>query len=156
MRRSIVIFLCIFSGYSAWASDSSRTAVVNTLVVKKDSRIDVLAKQQAANNYRSLKPHIVKESGYRLQVISTQDRTEAFRLKGELLEKFPSEKTYLMFQAPFFRVRFGNFKTRAEAMEYREAFLSYLSKDIFVIKDIIEYMWYPEKPADETIMASNN
>jgi hypothetical protein len=162
MKRTMMLMvLAVFSFFGVIANDTTSAAAApvasSRMVIKQDSRIDLL-NQYLGNTNRKVysKPHIKKEAGYRLQVVSTNDRTLAYKLKGELMEKFPSEKAYLMFQSPFFKVRFGNFKTKADALEFRDAFLNFMGRDnIYVVKDLIEYMWYPPKE-DETIFATND
>ncbi len=135
------------------ANDTTKTATVAP-IIRKDIRVDLLNEIMTnANKKTFFKPQIKREQGFRLQVISTNDRTEAYRVKGDLLEKFPSEKVYFMFQSPFFKVKIGNFKTKEEALEFRDAFLGYMGKEVYVVRDMIEYLWDPSK--EETMVVSN-
>ncbi|MCZ0211720.1 SPOR domain-containing protein, partial [Streptomyces sp. UMAF16] len=88
----------------------------DTIIVHKDVRIDTLVTKQAAMNKRML----LKSSGglvkgYRIQVITTSSRDEAFKIKSELLAKFPDQKSYILFQSPYFKVKIGNFLKREDA-----------------------------------------
>ena len=75
--------------------------------------------------------------GYQLQVLNTTDRNEAINAKSLLLTKFPNQKTFLLFQNPFYKIRFGNFLTEAEAVSYQKKIESYFAK-VFVIPVKIE------------------
>lgn len=146
-----MIFACLFIGNFAFSDDSARLQLPDSafvITVKKDHRLDVLNRKQALINKRgTLKPHMVREYGYRLQLISTQKRDLALALKADMLNRFPSERVYLIYQSPQFRIRLGNFKTRQEAMEFKELYLSHLS-EVFLVRDVIEYMWYPHSEPD--------
>lgn len=157
MRKLAAILAGIITStaVTATANDSTQPATQTGVVIKQDSRIELLNKQFGNSNRKAyLKPHLKREQGYRLQVIKTNDRSLAYKIKGDLLEKFPSEKAYLAFQSPFFRVRFGNFKTAAEALEFRDNFLGYMNQNIYAVKDVIEYMWYPSKEEEEGVAAN--
>ena len=92
----------------------------DTIIVKKDPRIDVLTSKQISINKRSsMLTSSGQYKGYRIQVMSTTSRDQAFNIKGDLLNKFPTEKSYIMFQSPYFKVRLGNFLKREEAENFR-------------------------------------
>jgi hypothetical protein len=59
-------------------------------------------------------------NGYQLQVLNTTDRNEALTAKSLLLSKYPQQKTFLMYQSPYYKIRFGNFLTKTEATSYQK------------------------------------
>lgn len=59
-------------------------------------------------------------NGYQLQVLNTTDRTEAINAKSLLLSTYPQQKTFLMYQSPNYKIRFGNFLTKTEAISYQK------------------------------------
>jgi SPOR domain len=71
-------------------------------------------------------------NGYQLQVLNTIDRTEAINAKSLLLSKYPQQKTFLMFQSPYYKIRFGNFLTQTEAVTYQKKIKSDFA-NVFVI-----------------------
>ncbi len=111
------------------------------VVVHKDPRLDVLSAKQAEINKRaSLLSRSGKIRGYRIQVINTSKREEANKVKAEMLRRFPDEKTYLLYQAPNFRVRIGNFLKQRDAADLKKLISNlYPDKYIYVIPDLIEY-----------------
>ncbi len=70
--------------------------------------------------------------GYQLQVLNTTDRNEALNAKSLLLSKYPEQKTFLMFQSPYYKIRFGNFLTQSEAVGYQKKIKSHFT-NVFVI-----------------------
>ncbi len=119
----------------------------NSIVVRKDGRLDLLTAMQAKlNKQASTMTYNGLYHGYRLQVLSTQSREQAFELKGDLLQRFPEQKAYTIYQSPYFKVRFGNFIDRDEANRYKKLLSSLYSQVIYVVSDNVEYT-----PKDEDI-----
>lgn len=71
-------------------------------------------------------------NGYQLQVLNTIDRTEALNAKSLLLTKYPQQKTFLMYQSPYYKIRFGNFLTQTEALSYQKKVKTHFT-NVFVI-----------------------
>ncbi len=71
-------------------------------------------------------------NGYQLHVLNTTDRNEAIKAKSLLLSKYPQQKTFLMFQSPYYKIRFGNFLTQTEAVSYQKKVKSHFT-NVFVI-----------------------
>jgi SPOR domain len=71
-------------------------------------------------------------NGYQLQVLNTIDRTEALNAKSLLLTKYPQQKTFLMYQSPYYKIRFGNFLTQTEALSYQKKVKTHFA-NVFVI-----------------------
>lgn len=79
---------------------------------KKDERIDLLIEDYTKNK---------KVSGYRIQIFaSSNNRWEAVKARSEFLKKYPEEKSYLIYQAPNYKVRIGDYIERLEAYESLE------------------------------------
>lgn len=77
--------------------------------------------------------------GYRVQVISTNSRDKALRIKTELLSRFPDQKTYTSYQSPLFKVRIGNFVRREDAEQFRKTLNRFYPQGVYVVEDVIEY-----------------
>ena len=127
----------IFIGYNGFAQNDSafRTASV---IVHKDSRIDMLIKKQSSINTASKKIYGRTMRGYRLLVLNTSKRDEAIAAKTKIYTYFPELKAYLAYQSPFFRLKAGNFKTREEAIRYQQQMKSMFPKGVFIVNDTIE------------------
>lgn len=112
----------------------------DTIIVRKDPRLDILTAKQAFINKRSsMMTSNGLYRGYRVQVLSTQSRGEAFKMKTNLLTKFPDLKSYLLFQSPNFKVRIGNFIKRDEAEKLRKELQKLIPNNVYVVEDAVEY-----------------
>ncbi|MBQ7042237.1 MAG: SPOR domain-containing protein [Muribaculaceae bacterium] len=86
-------------------------------------------------------------SGYRIQIFSDNNsRTAKNEAKSKSLlisEKFPELRTYITYNAPFWRLRVGDFRTLEEAndivVKLKEEFPKF-SKEIRVVRDRINYI----------------
>lgn len=113
----------------------------DTIIVHKDARVDLLTEKQAAINKVTAKMTANGLfQGYRLQVINTRSRDDAFKAKATLLEKFPDEKVYVIYQSPYFKVRVGNFLNRDDAENFRSQVSQYFTNPVYVIEDLVEYI----------------
>ena len=86
--------------------------------------------------------------GYRVLVINTNKRDEAMAAKTKIYSNFPELKAYLVYQAPYFRLKAGNFRTKEEAQQYQKMLSAYFPKGVFVVNDTIEVV--PEKETPES------
>lgn len=118
----------------------------DTIIVRKDSRLDVLTQKQIIINKRSsMLTSTGQYKGFRLQVISTRSREQAFEIKADLLTKYPEEKSYVMFQSPYFKVRIGNFIKREDAENLRKILNKSFKNGVFVVEDVIDYIPPPDE-----------
>jgi hypothetical protein len=115
----------------------------SSVVIHKDPRIDLLLKKQGDANAAVKRANARTARGYRLLVINTNKRDEAISAKTKVYTNFPELKAYLVYQAPYFKLKVGNFRTREEAQDYRMSLGYYFPKGVFVIADTIEVT--PEK-----------
>jgi len=119
----------------------------DTIIVHKDSRLDVLAAKQAEINKSNLRltPN-GQYKGYRLLVIATSKRDEAENLKVTILQSFPDVRTYLSFRSPYYRLKVGNFMSREDADNFKTELAKVYDGGIYIVEDIIEY----EPPKQDT------
>jgi len=133
---------------TGFAQDRADTSA-NGVVIRKDPRVDVLIRKQASINSTIKKSNVRSGRGYRLLVINTNKRDEAIDAKTKIHTYYPELKSYLTYQSPFFKVKAGNFKTRAEAEKYRKNMNVVFPKGVFIINDTIEIK--PEKDKEEDL-----
>ena len=97
----------------AWG-EKKKPRKAGHLNVQKDKRIDELIE-----GYRGQK----KIYGYKVQVYSGRSRNEAIKEKSSFHSKYgDSEMTYLVYQAPNFKIRIGNFRDRLKATKALELY----------------------------------
>ena len=91
---------------------------------------------------RSLDSNITEIEGFRVQVFATQDRNRADELQEELKIKF-NEKIYIIFEAPNYKLRVGDFLDRDDAELMRMKLVSSNFPSAWIVRtkiqpDIIE------------------
>ena len=91
---------------------------------------------------RSLDTNITEIEGFRVQVFATQDRNRADELQDELKIKF-NEKIYIIFEAPNYKLRVGDFLDRDDAELMRMKLVSSNFPSAWIVRtkiqpDIIE------------------
>lgn len=150
-RPLFIAFLLIFGALRALQSqDASQRNIIQTLStpdsvtnasvrIYQDKRIEGLLNKRSTTNTK----HLIA-SGYRVQVFSSNvqrtAKTEAFRIEKQILEEYPAESVYVNYISPFWKVRVGDFKTRAEAQAFRSQLISSLPElrsEIYVVREQI-------------------
>lgn len=130
--KIIVCLLALMVSLQLSAQDSTG------VVVHKDPRIDMLVKKQIDINEETTRDTRRTMSGYRIQVINSNDRNKVFAVKARIYQNYPELKPYLMYQPPFYKLKVGNFKTKEEAEEYRKELAREFPTGLYIVKDIIE------------------
>lgn len=138
--------LWIFSLFTLIALSSFAQTDSGSVVVHKDPRIDLLIKKQIEINEITTRNSRRSAQGYRIQVISTNNRTKAMEAKTKIYQRFPELKAYLMYQSPFFKLKVGNFTEREEAESYLQDILTLFPTGVYVVRDIVEVK--PEKSTE--------
>ena len=132
MFKLLLSFLMICS-FSTFAQESN-----SGIVVHKDPRIDLLVKKQIEINEATTRSARRFAPGYRILVLNTNNREKVLAAKTEIYKRYPDLKTYMMWQAPFFKLKVGNFREREDA----EAFVPEMKKifptGVYVLKETIE------------------
>jgi hypothetical protein len=147
---TIAAFAFVFT-CSAQKDTTLVTAVdSNSVIVHKDPRLDLLVKKQAKINEETSRDKKT-DKGFRLMVISTNNREEALAAKTKIYTHFPELKAYLWYQSPYFRVKAGNFKDRKDADSYRQRMNIHFPKGVFIMKDIIEIKSAKNNQPDDMI-----
>lgn len=103
----------------------------------------MLMKKQIEINEVTTRNSRRSAQGYRIQVISTNNRTKAMEAKTRIYQHFPELKAYLMYQSPYFKLKVGNFIEREEAENYLQSILTLFPTGVYVVRDIVEVK--PEK-----------
>jgi hypothetical protein len=144
MKIIIAILISLITS-TAFTQQMMITDSVGNIAIRKDIRLDVLAAKQAEINKKAVFLNITHANGFRIQVINSSNRDEANTIKAEMLRRFPEQKTYLLYKAPNFKVRVGNFLTQREAESTRKMIAAlYPNRSIYLIADRVEF-----RPIDE-------
>lgn len=75
-------------------------------------------------------------AGYRIQIFFGSDRKEANEARTKFLQLFPETDAYLIYQAPYFKVRVGDYRNQLEAQPVYRVVLNQFDK-VFIVPDKI-------------------
>jgi hypothetical protein len=106
--------------------------------IVKDRRLDLLMQKQEELNRKAYLDNNRTGAGFRILVVSTNDRNQAFSVKTTLMREFPDQKTYLMYQSPYFKIHIGNFRTRKDADALRRQIMEIYPTGVIVIPSTVE------------------
>jgi hypothetical protein len=137
---SMAMAFCLAALYSFGQVDSS------VVVVHVDYRAELLAKKQSQINRLSVyKNSSGQYKGYRIMIINTNNRDLAYKMRGDVLRYFPSQAVYMAYQAPYFKLKAGDFLKREDAEKFRKELSKYFTESFFIVNDIIKVS--PEEEA---------
>lgn len=117
-----------------------------TIRIVQDSRIAALIGQRGEGSFIETDGNFqyIRSKGYRLQLYMgnnpKKSKAEAFNMEKAVKAIYPELNTYVTFNAPFWKLKVGDFKSWEEAdrllREFKEQHKS-ISKEVFIIKDDI-------------------
>jgi len=151
-----LILALVFILISTWASaqqDSvwKKNSDSASIIVHKDHRLDMLVKKQVQINEETSRDSRRVAKGFRLMVITTNNRDEAIAAKTKVYTYFPELKAYMWHQSPYYKLKVGNFKERKEAEDYQKKLNIYFPKGVFIMADKVEVKPEKGKFADSEI-----
>lgn len=138
----IVLLLLSLNGMAQKAAGDSLAQGKVTVI--KDPRLNELARKETAfNEALALAPRSGR--GYRLMLLSTNDRNLAMKVRSQLLQRYPDQKAYSIFQSPYIKLKFGNYLTKPEAEAMRKDIMKnkIVPGNIYIVPETIEIK--PEK-----------
>lgn len=140
MKSFLLLVLCTAAGAAACAQDTRHagSSDSSSIVVHSDPRLDMLISKQIEINEITTRDSRRAAPGFRLLVISSNNRNKVTDAKTLIYRHFPELKAYMMYQAPFFRLKVGNFRERIEAEEYLPKIQKLFEGGIYVVPDTIE------------------
>lgn len=144
MKTIAFTFFLSLAGYAAVAQTVNSDSPY--VKVYKDPRLDVLAKKEAEFNSMGMR----SAKGYRLYVLKSNDQNEVMRVRTQLMQIFPEHKPYMVFQAPFIKLKFGDFVEKADAEKYRQMIMKakIVPGNIYLVPEVVEVKPDKNKEAD--------
>ncbi|MFZ4768842.1 MAG: SPOR domain-containing protein [Ferruginibacter sp.] len=140
MKKGVIFIITIMLTGNLMAQETTADTVrYANVVIKKDARVDVLGEKMLAYNI-GLSKNIRSGKGYRLMVLSTNDRNLAMQLRSKLLQQYPEHKVYMIYQNPFIKLKMGNFVEKEEAENFKKQLLKQkiMPGNIYVLPENIE------------------
>jgi hypothetical protein len=80
---------------------------------------------------------IVKDIGYRVQLLSTDNYDEANNLKLDLQSRLRTTAVYVVFESPYYKVKAGDLKENSHAYELTHKLKQLGYKNALVVQDSI-------------------
>ncbi len=74
--------------------------------------------QEAIDAIAEKNKAVAQTQGYRIQVFSGNNRNEYEQARGYILQHFPTLETYVSYSQPTYRLKVGDFLTKADAEKY--------------------------------------
>lgn len=129
MKVLFISIITLFTIGTYQAQESSNDSIKTTTPVIQDSRI---AKLDAA--YKST----YKLDGYRIQIFSGNKRQPAKEARLRFTRVYRKTKAHEVYEQPYFKVRVGDFKTKLEALKFKNELNKHFP-NCFIVKDEIEF-----------------
>jgi len=104
----------------------------NSVVIHADPRLSLITSKKQGNPVG----YISSGKGFRVQIYNGNDRKAAINTKIDFMRRFPNIATYLTYVAPQFRVKVGDFKSRADAQKFNHELIS-IYNPTMIVPDLI-------------------
>lgn len=137
MHLRLLCLLLILAIPARLAAQIKDTGKVRGVVMHTDPRLAVLFAKKMEGGLHGIKGSIRSAQGFRVQIYSGTDRNAANQRKIDFIRRYPNIRSYISYVAPTFRVKVGDFKTRAEANKLLQQLNAYYSP-CMVVPDIVE------------------
>lgn len=109
------------------------------IIIAGDDNLQVI--DNPVDNPDINNPTVMKEkTGFRVQILATKNIETASLFDQEASERFNNldHKTYLIFEAPLYKIRVGDCEERAQAEELRDQALQYGYRESFIVRTKIQ------------------
>jgi hypothetical protein len=136
--------------------DPRLTALKNRpqLMAREDARERIIEKRiekLGVNNVTNYDPikrgkktvtgSIVSRKGYRVVIYSGSNRAEALNAKRDFMRSYGGTRSYMSYNAPYFKIRVGDFESKTTAYKFLRKIQgkfpkSFVAPDIVTIKNI--------------------
>ncbi|MCF8295762.1 MAG: hypothetical protein K9I34_06825 [Bacteroidales bacterium] len=113
-----------------------------SVTISQDKQLENLVNRHAQSNGERK-----GISGYRIQIYSgsgSNARSEALKIQAAFIRAFPDIESTLMYIEPSFRLRVGNFRTKAEGFPTYKRIIELYPQCYFVIEKEMDFPALPE------------
>ena len=137
MKLRLHHHLIMLFGLLLFAVSSNAQFSKDEMVIK-DPRVNVLIQKQIELNRNEYNRRTYVIQGYRIQVISSNNRNQVLGIKSDLLKNYPNEQTYLIYQSPNFRLLFGNYTTYKAAQSAKTELENFIGNSLLIVPSKVE------------------
>ena len=151
MRKIYFFCVLLFTVLSSVSAQQARTSIFEALSDTSKSEQGKVSLHQDARLNRLIYSKVtgtpytvnyIMKDGFRVQVFSSDQmrtaKTEAYKIEDLIKAKHPNLPTYVVYQAPFWKVRVGDCNTSAEAQELRSFVLAEfpeMRSDTYIVRE---------------------
>ena len=137
-------------------------AQTGVVTIHQHATLDSLLYQEKNKETITLAEKTISATGYRVQIYSSnasrKAKEQAFQWKTDLEEAYPEHHVYVQYQAPFWKVRIGDFTHYAEAVVWSNALKKAYpneANEIMVVKEKqVKPIYLPEEAVTDSIATS--
>jgi hypothetical protein len=104
-----------------------------SIEIEADPRIETLIEEQGSIENSSSTPQM---NGFRIQLFFDSDRKAVEEARNRFVTKYPKIDTYIVYNAPHYFLRVGNFRTRLEGEKVKSTLESEFPTS-YIIKETI-------------------
>ncbi|MDA9952222.1 SPOR domain-containing protein [Chitinophagales bacterium] len=130
--KNILLTLCIVV-FSIEMVDAQTSILLNDKV-KFESTSDLNFLLDA--HYDKNK-HCDLMQGYRIQIMNSSNREDAYEKKAKVYRHFSKFKGYIVYDQPYYKLRIGDFETKLEARKFLNEVIQTFST-AFIVRDEIK------------------
>ena len=120
----------------AQQGETASSTPVEGVIIHADPRLAIITSTVKAKNASGKSGLIRSGRGFRVQIYNGNDRDKAIQTKIDFMRRFPNTRTYMTYIQPQFRVKVGDFRTRADAQKFAQQ-LNGVYSPIMIVPDII-------------------
>lgn len=100
-----------------------------------------------------VEPEII--SGFRVQILMTTEIDEAAAMKNQISPLLPNDWLYVVHEAPYYKIRAGDFQDRTSANRLLKYFIDSGYKNAWIVPDKV-FKSPPPKPKEPTFETEEN
>jgi hypothetical protein len=124
LKTFIVIATLFLTSFSGFAQDGY-------VKIHREYRVD-----QLLELYSKYHNSVKEKKGYRVQILTTTMRDAAYQTEKSFKAKY-TEKTYLTFKSPYFKLRVGDFPDYLSAYRFLQEIKSKYTESFLVFETIL-------------------
>ncbi len=99
-------------------------------IQSKDQKIQAMVQKHTESQTGKIK-------GFRVQIHFGAEKSKALQIKSKFLSRFPEVRAYDPYDAPYFKIRVGDFRTKLEAYKFLKSVQAEFPGS-FIVTDEIE------------------
>lgn len=136
----ILSFLLLSAGLQAQSFEKLQNAMQGSVTIHQDESVRVLLDEKISGTEGEMQ----QITGYRVQIYSSNSqqtaKAEALKLEKRVLDENLEVEVHVLYTPPFWKVRLGDFRTKAEAELLKQEIIRRMPElqgDTYVVRDQI-------------------